>query len=166
MDTFSTFKLALCSVRLGPCRTKKNLRFISKFQSENRQVISSKFPNILGVLVTWWTLKIFEVIFLGFLWRSKIKSAPPSHQHPLNSSETCLKSPDGVLICEKSKVPFFYGPSPSDQSFKIHPSYFHYKNDKFDQKRLKKLLKINEKKCERKSETKFWAITIELTNMK
>ena len=38
----------------------------------------------------------------------------PIHQHPLNSSETCLKSPDGVLIkfLEKLKVPFFCAVQP------------------------------------------------------
>ena len=36
----------------------------------------------------------------------------------LNSSESSLKSPDGVMIkfWKKSKVPFFYGPSPSHDS--------------------------------------------------
>ena len=39
----------------------------------------------------------------------------PSHQHPENSSETCLKLPDGILtkFWQKSKVPFLYGPSPN-----------------------------------------------------
>ena len=34
----------------------------------------------------------------GLFRLSKIHRAPPSHEHPGNVSETCLKSPDDVLI--------------------------------------------------------------------
>ena len=45
----------------------------------------------------------------------------PSHEHPLNSSEACLKSPDGAVIkfSEKSKVPFFYGRTPTYTLMKL-----------------------------------------------
>ena len=57
---------------------------------------------------------IFIVIFRDFFRLCKIHQAPPSYQQPLNSSESCLKSPYGVMInfWKKSKVPFLYGPSP------------------------------------------------------
>ena len=56
---------------------------------------------------------IFVVVFRVFFRLAKFTE---HHQeHPLDSSESCLKSPDGVMIklWKKSKVPFFYGPSPT-----------------------------------------------------
>ena len=85
-------------------------------------MISSKFPKSFrgaydlvvfhGMMPT--RFMVFVVIF-GFFWLCKVHQAPPFHQHPLNSSESCLKSPDGVMIkfWKRSKNSFFYGPCPN-----------------------------------------------------
>ena len=68
-------------------------------------MISSNFPKSFRDARD---LVVFYEYFCDF------HQASPSHKHPLNSSEICLKSPDGVLIKfrEKSKAPFLYSPSP------------------------------------------------------
>ena len=77
--------------------SKRNLRFLSKFNQNTVRWFWASFRRVLGVPVTWWCLMNF--------WRSKkprkmtkksLKTSP-SHEHPQNSSETCLKSPDGFL---------------------------------------------------------------------
>ena len=39
---------------LGPCKTKKNLRFLSKFNHNIFRWLQANFRTVLGVLVTWW----------------------------------------------------------------------------------------------------------------
>ena len=76
-------------------QNKKEPSTFLKIQSKHRQVISSEFSkSFRGAR----DLVLFYVFFTSEI-----------HQGPLNSSETCLKSPDGILIkfSEKSKVPFF-----------------------------------------------------------
>ena len=62
-----------------------------------------------------WCFSIFKWSFGFFPGLSKIHQAPASHEYHWNSSETCLKSPDGVLIkfWEKFKVTVLYDLTPT-----------------------------------------------------
>ena len=82
--------------------------FLLKTQSKHRQVISSKFPeNFRGARNL--------VVLGGFYPKSSEKTQKITKKIKELASETCLKSPGGVLayFWEKSKFDFFYDSSPS-----------------------------------------------------
>ena len=101
---------------LEPRKTKRNLQVFSKFNQNTVRWFQVGFRRVsvrnfrgAGDLVFWLGVLWFFLWFLWFFFRlQKNHRAPSSHQHPWNSSEIYLKSPDGVLIelWEKSKVPF------------------------------------------------------------
>ena len=100
---------------------KRNLRFLSKSNQNSVWWFQVSFEQFWGC--RW--LGGAQWICLGFSeFFSDFHQKSPSHQHPLNSSETCLKPTVGVLthFWRKSKVDSLYGPSPTDPEFTSLPS--------------------------------------------
>ena len=73
------------------------------------------FRRVLGVLVTWWSSRIFSMIFRGYFLTFKNSPSTTKSPAPLrlfgNLLEITWRCPN--RFWEKSKVPLFYGPTPS-----------------------------------------------------
>ena len=61
------------SLELGPGKTKRNLRGLSKFNHNTVRWFQAGFRRVLGVFVTWWCFMIFMVVLR--VWSSKFRSS-------------------------------------------------------------------------------------------
>ena len=75
------FKPNTLYVGVGPGKTKRNLRFLSKFNHNTVRWFQASFRRVLGVLVTWWRLVNFAKSKKKTKNHYKNHKIPPSHEH-------------------------------------------------------------------------------------